>query len=190
MTNFRLSGCVIPLTAPYTVVSGAGALVGKIFGVAQSDVTSGAVGEFCIDGVSILAKDTSTFTEGDPVYWDNSAKKCTSTAQSNWLIGVFCPYDGEGTASVGALTGATTMKVRLNGTAARAFFKSTEATGTGSAQNIAHGLGVAPSLVIIFPSDASVATAGVYVVTEGSHTSTNVVVTVTSGKKFFAVAYA
>lgn len=67
-------------------------------------------------------------------------------------------------------------------------FKSTEQTGTGSAQNIAHGLGVAPGLVIIVPSDTSVAIAGVYVVTEGTHTSTNVVVTVTSGKKFFAIA--
>lgn len=69
-------------------------------------------------------------------------------------------------------------------------FKSTEQTGTGSAQNIAHGLGSTPSLVIVYPTDTSVATAGVYVVTEGSHTSTNVVVTVTSGKKYRVVAFA
>lgn len=69
-------------------------------------------------------------------------------------------------------------------------FKSTEQTGSGSAQNIAHGLGSTPSLVIVYPTDTSVATEGVYVVTEGSHTSTNVVVTVTNGKKYRVVAFA
>jgi hypothetical protein len=69
-------------------------------------------------------------------------------------------------------------------------FKSSEQTGTGSAQNIAHGLGVAPGLVIVYPTDTSPATAGVYAMTEGSHGSTNVVVTVTTGKKFKVVAFA
>jgi hypothetical protein len=66
-------------------------------------------------------------------------------------------------------------------------FKSTEQTGTGSPQNIAHGLGVVPSVVTIQPSNL---TGGVYVVVEGTHTSTNVVVTVTSGEKYLVVAYA
>ena len=69
------------------------------------------------------------------------------------------------------------------------FFKSSEQTGTGSAQNVAHGLGVAPGLVMVYPTDTSPATAGAYAMTEGSHTSTNVVVTVTSGKKFKVVAF-
>lgn len=69
-------------------------------------------------------------------------------------------------------------------------FKSSEQTGTGSAQSIAHGLGSTPSLVMVFPTDTSVATAGQYVVTEGTHTSTNVVVTVTTGKKYVVVAFA
>lgn len=68
-------------------------------------------------------------------------------------------------------------------------FKSTEQTGTGSAQNIAHGLGATPGLVIVYPTDTNAATTGNYVVTEGSHTSTNVVVTVTSGKKYRVVAF-
>jgi hypothetical protein len=68
-------------------------------------------------------------------------------------------------------------------------FKSSEQTGTGSAQNVAHGLGVAPGLVMVYPTDTSPATAGAYAMTEGSHTSTNVVVTVTSGKKFKVVAF-
>ena len=69
-------------------------------------------------------------------------------------------------------------------------FKSTEQTGTGSAQNIAHGLASIPSLVMVYPTDTNVSTTGDYVVTEGTHTSTNVVVTVTSGKKYRVVAFA
>ena len=66
-------------------------------------------------------------------------------------------------------------------------FKSTVQTGTGSAQNVAHGLGVVPSLVMIIGYDL---TGGAYVVTEGTHTSTNVVVTVTNGEKYVVIAYA
>jgi hypothetical protein len=69
-------------------------------------------------------------------------------------------------------------------------FKSAEQTGSGSAQNIAHGLGVVPGLVMVYPTDTSVATEGVYVVSEGTHTTTNVVATVTSGKKYIVVAFA
>ena len=60
---------------------------------------------------------------------------------------------------------------------------------TGSAQNIAHGLQRAPSIVFIIPTDTSPATVGQYTVIEGTHDSTNVVVTVTSGKKFKVLAW-
>jgi hypothetical protein len=66
-------------------------------------------------------------------------------------------------------------------------FKSTEQTGTGSSQSIAHGLGVVPSVVMI---QASNLTGGPYVVVEGTHTTTNVLVTVTTGEKYIVVAYA
>jgi len=69
-------------------------------------------------------------------------------------------------------------------------FKSSEQTGNGSAQNVAHGLGVTPGLVIVYPTDTSPATVGAYVMAEGSHSSTNVVVTVTTGKKYKVVAFA
>lgn len=69
-------------------------------------------------------------------------------------------------------------------------FKSTQQTGSGVAQNIAHGLGVVPGLVLVYPTDTNIATTGDYVVVEGTHTSTNVVVTVTSGKKYIVVAFA
>lgn len=192
MKNFIQEGCTLTLTAPYTVVAGAGALVGKFFGVAVNDVSSGAKGEFKMEGVFDLAKDTSTFSDGDPVYWDNTNKCATSTAQSNWLIGVATRINdvSVSTLALGGASGDATVRVRLNGTAARAFFKSSEQTGTGSSQNVAHGLGVTPSLVIFEYTDLTPATAGSAAVTEGTHDATNVVVTVTSGKKFKVIAYA
>lgn len=69
-------------------------------------------------------------------------------------------------------------------------FVSSEQTGTGSAQNVAHGLGATPAAVLIVPTDTSPATAGEYTAVEGAHTATNVVVTVTSGKKFKVMAWA
>jgi len=68
-------------------------------------------------------------------------------------------------------------------------FVSTEQTGTGSAQNVAHGLGVTPTQVFVAPTDLTPATVGSYAVTEGTHTSTNVVVTVTASKKFKVMAF-
>jgi predicted RecA/RadA family phage recombinase len=188
MTNYVHKGDVITLTAPYAVVSGAGALVGRMFGVAQSTYGS-AVGEFQVTGVIDITKTTSTFADGDPVYWDNTNKYCTSTANSNWLIGVACLINSDGTSALGGSSGDATVRVRLDGTRAKAVFKSAEQTGTGSAQNVAHGLGVTPTRIIVYPSDTSPSTAGVYTLTEGTNTSTNVVVTMTSGKKFFVVAY-
>lgn len=70
------------------------------------------------------------------------------------------------------------------------FFKSTEQTGNGSAQNIAHGLGVTPSLAFVLFTDTAPATAGVATMTEGTHDATNVVVTMTTGKKYKVVAFA
>jgi hypothetical protein len=68
-------------------------------------------------------------------------------------------------------------------------FKSAEQTGTGAAQNIAHGLGRVPAFVMVVPTDLAPATTGAYTVTEGAHDATNVVVTVTSGKKFRVFAW-
>lgn len=65
-------------------------------------------------------------------------------------------------------------------------FLSAEQTGNGAPQNVAHGLGVTPSLVFAIPSDH---TGGVFAIVYGTHTSTNAVVTVTSGEKYRVVAF-
>jgi predicted RecA/RadA family phage recombinase len=107
MTNYIQDGDTITVAAPATVLSGAGVLLGSIFGVASGDATSGASVEIMVEGVFDLAKDTSTFaTYGLLVYWDDSAKKVTTTVGSNKMIGVTA-----GTAA----TGDATVRVRLNG---------------------------------------------------------------------------
>jgi len=74
-------------------------------------------------------------------------------------------------------------------------FISTEQTGTGAAQNIAHtlvddtGTAVAPVAVLVaVTDDTAVDGAGGYSIVEGVHTDANVIVTVTTGVKFKVLA--
>lgn len=181
MTGFVQKGEILTLTAPYDVAVNGGALIGCLFGVATVSVLSGASGEFLREGVVEIAKDTSVFAMGDRVYWDNTNKVATSTVSGNMLIG---------RAVQAQLTGDTIVRLVLGGSGTLKPFQSAEQTGTGSAQSIAHGLGVVPAAVIIYPTDLTPATLGSYVVTLGTHTTTNVVVTVTTSKKYIVVALA
>lgn len=70
-----------------------------------------------------------------------------------------------------------------------AMFISAEQTGTGSSQNVAHGLPGIPSAVFVVPTDLTPATVGQYSVVEGAHDATNVKVTVTTSKKFKVMAW-
>ena len=65
-------------------------------------------------------------------------------------------------------------------------FKSNAVTGTGSEQDVPHGLGATPSLVFAVASDL---TGGPYTVTYGTHDATNCKVTATTGEKFVVVAF-
>lgn len=68
------------------------------------------------------------------------------------------------------------MPKRLRGK----FFLSTEQTGNGSLQSIAHGLKRTPIVVKVMTTDSS----GTILITEGAHDSTNCKVTVTTGVKY------
>ena len=108
MKNFVQEGKVINFAAPATVASGAGAMVGKIFGVAVNDYASGAANaEFAVEGVFDLAKVSAQAwaTVGLPIYWDNTAKLCTTTP-ADLLIGVNIET---------AANPSSTGRVRLNG---------------------------------------------------------------------------
>jgi predicted RecA/RadA family phage recombinase len=106
MQNYVKSGDTLTLAAPYDVLSGGGFKVGNVFAVAAYDALSGATVEGETEGVYDLAKDASVFAAGDLVYWDDVAKKATSTVGANLLIGA---------AELAALTGGTTVRVNLFG---------------------------------------------------------------------------
>ena len=64
-----------------------------------------------LTGVYDLPKTASqAWTVGAKVYWDNTAKACTTTVGSNTLIGI-------AVLAVGGGAGETTGRVRLNGAA-------------------------------------------------------------------------
>jgi len=106
MKNFVHRGEVLSLTAPYDVLSGAGFKVGNIFAVASGDAVSGTAVEGQVKGVVRIVKDASVFAQGDLVYWDDAARKATSTVGSNLLIG---------NAEAAQLTGDATVDVVLFG---------------------------------------------------------------------------
>ena len=106
MTNFVKSGENLTLAAPYNVLSGGGFKVGNVFGVASNDALQGTDVECNVEGVYDLAKDGSVFSQGDLAYWDDAAKRVTSTVGANLLIGAV---------EVAAATGAATVRVNLFG---------------------------------------------------------------------------
>ncbi|WP_424363597.1 DUF2190 family protein [Methylocystis parvus] len=105
--NFVQCGDTLELAAPYDRNSGEGALIGALFGVAMVDVLNGVSANFALEGVFTLAKATgAAWTVGAAIYWDDSAKNCTTTSAGNTRIGV---------ATAAAGSGDTTGNVRLIG---------------------------------------------------------------------------
>lgn len=109
MKTYVAAGDIIEVAAPYNVASGVGALVGSLFGVAQNTALSGASVPLAVTGVYDLVKTgAQAWTVGARIYWDDSAKACTTTASTNKLIGV-------AVLAVGSGAGETTGRVRLSG---------------------------------------------------------------------------
>lgn len=107
MKNFVQDGDLVTVAAPYDVASGAGALVGTLFGVASSTAASGADVVIATEGVFTLAKvSAQAWTVGAAIYWDNTDKVCTTTSSGNTLIGK---------ALAVAANPSSTGVVRLNG---------------------------------------------------------------------------
>jgi predicted RecA/RadA family phage recombinase len=110
MKNYIQEGENITLTAPYARLSGEGALVGALFGVAMTDVENGAEGVFATEGVFTLAKATGASTggaQGAKAYWVAASKSVSAASSGNTLIGCFAATCADGDA---------TCLVRLNGT--------------------------------------------------------------------------
>lgn len=108
MKNFVQSGDS-SLAAPYAVSSGGGALIGATFGVAVTDLASGEVGTFMLEGVFTLAKATGASTggaQGAKAYWVAASKSISAASSGNTLIGAFSKTCADGDAI---------CEVRLNG---------------------------------------------------------------------------
>lgn len=107
MKNFVQSGDRVTVAAPYDVTSGAGCLVGTLFGVASYTALSGADVVLATEGVFDIAKTSAqAWTLGAAIYWDDTNKVCTTTASGNTLIGK---------ALAVAANPSATGRVRLNG---------------------------------------------------------------------------
>jgi len=88
MKNFLQRGEVITVIAPYPLTSGQAAKIGVVFGVASGDAAMGTAVELKRKGVFDLAAVTAdTGSAGAKVYWDDSARRITTTAGSNTLVG-------------------------------------------------------------------------------------------------------
>ena len=86
-------------------MSGSPAKIGSAFGVFVSDGKNGNVVPFLTKGVVELAKDGSNVAGfGTLLYWDDAAKKVTTTVGTNMKIGYATEASG---------AGATTVKVKL-----------------------------------------------------------------------------
>jgi len=63
-------------------------------------------------------------------------------------------------------------------------------TGTGEAQQISHGLGAVPDLVVVVPTSFTIGDSGGSVsIQQGQHTDTQLVVTVSNGVGYQVVAF-
>jgi len=88
MKNKIQKGDTITVTAPYNVLSGQGVLAGALFGVAATDAANGTPVEIARTGVfDITALQTDTASQGAKIYWDNTARRLTTTATNNTLVG-------------------------------------------------------------------------------------------------------
>jgi predicted RecA/RadA family phage recombinase len=85
--NFVQPGDTLTLTAPRTLASGDGFMVGGIFAVALAAAATGKPVEARRVGVFDLTKLAgAAWTPGQKLYWDNTAFNVTGTANAN-LIG-------------------------------------------------------------------------------------------------------
>jgi predicted RecA/RadA family phage recombinase len=102
--NFIAPGHQVTMTAPYALTSGQGALVGALFGVAQHDALISTPVVLGMDGIYDLTKEPAlAITAGARVFWDNTNRRVTTTATSNFCIGVATVAAAGGDATVRCL---------------------------------------------------------------------------------------
>lgn len=104
--NFVYDGEHFNYTAGATITNGDLVVMTDMVGLALSGATSGQTIAVRTEGVAELTKVTGdTITQGQIVYWDNSAKKITTTASGNTRAG---------NAYAAAGNGVTKVMVKIN----------------------------------------------------------------------------
>lgn len=107
MKNYVQKGNTVSVIAPYLVSSGQGVLVGALFGIAAHNAAQGAAVEIVRrDVFDVPAVTADTAAQGAKIYWDNTARKVTTTATNNTLVG--CATEAKA-------NGDTTARVLLDG---------------------------------------------------------------------------
>ena len=87
--NYVQKGENLTLAAPADVLSGAGVVVGSIFGIAMGNALSGASVDLATTGVFTMAKVSAlAIAVGDIVYFDNATKLVNKTSAGNTRIGL------------------------------------------------------------------------------------------------------
>jgi predicted RecA/RadA family phage recombinase len=108
MRNFVQPGDSLAIAVPYAagVTAGQGVLVGALFGVAAVDGAQNAIIEAQTQGVFDITKEPAlAITAGARVFWDNTNRRITTTATSNFQVGI---------ATLAALAADTAVRVWLN----------------------------------------------------------------------------
>lgn len=107
MNNFVQKGCTLDVIAPSGgVVSGTPFLWGTVLAVPTTTAAAGETVAAMVNGVFSLPKATSTTpAAGGKAYWDDTAKKITTTASGNTEVGFF---------TVAALSADTICYVKLS----------------------------------------------------------------------------
>lgn len=107
MRNYVQPGDMITVAAPYALASGAGCLIGSLFGVAAGVYANAETAEIKTTGVfDLKANAASVGATGAKAYWDDTAKEVTATVGTNKLIGVYV---------IDKAATVLTARVRLNG---------------------------------------------------------------------------
>jgi predicted RecA/RadA family phage recombinase len=81
--------------------------IGNLFGVAATDIAVGALGAVEVEGVFDLPKAAVAFSQGDIVYWDESAGAMTNTDDTGTNLRA-------GLAWKAAASGDATVRMKLN----------------------------------------------------------------------------
>jgi predicted RecA/RadA family phage recombinase len=108
MQNYLGDGDVLSLpSAPASLVSGQGLLIGAMFGVVLASVAQGQPFMLWLKGTYQLPKNASeVWTVGEGLYWDNTGLELTTVSAGNTRVGI---------ATAPTVNPSNVGNVRLNG---------------------------------------------------------------------------